>query len=65
MSSTLRLKPACQGQAPGHATSPPTMRLGFLMPQVSGVSCAPRDGLVVAGKEGGGVGETGVEPKGI
>ena len=58
MPSALRLKPACHGQAPGHATSPPTIRLGFLIPQVSDVSAGPGDG---GGAEEGVVGEEGDE----
>lgn len=49
MSSALRLKPACHGQAPGYATSPPTIRLGFLTPQVSGVSVGAGDAGVGCG----------------
>jgi len=42
-----RFSPVCQGQAPGYATSPPTIRLGFLTPQV-------REGSVEPGTVGGG-----------
>ena len=41
MSVGLRLNPACHGQAPGYATSPPTIRLGFLTPQVNEVFVGP------------------------
>lgn len=52
MSFASRLNPACHGQAPGYATSPPTIRLGFLIPQVMEFPFGPE--LVVgAGDEGG------------
>lgn len=55
MSSGVRFSPVCQGQAPGYATSPPTIRLGFLTPQVSELSVGPGTG----GGAGAGGGEDG------
>lgn len=56
MSSGVRFSPVCQGQAPGYAISPPTMRLGFLTPQVREDSVGPG---TVGGTSGGDVEEGG------
>lgn len=58
MSVGVRFRPVCQGQAPGYATSPPTMRLGFLTPQVSELSVGPGPGGGGGGPGAGG-GEAG------